>query len=180
MIRINLTTPTKACRDCGETKPLSEFHRHPQCRGGREHICKECRRLRSERWVKANPEKPRQYTAAYRAAHPESRARENDQRRQQYEQSPQAIRERNRAYYRAHKAKFLARNSRRRDLIKERTPGWADLKAIEAFYAACPPGFHVDHVIPLRGKTVSGLHVITNLQYLPATANLKKGNRLIA
>ena len=55
-------------------------------------------------------------------------------------------------------------------------PKWADIKAITQFYKACPEGFHVDHIIPLRNPDICGLHTLENLQYLPAEDNLKKGN----
>lgn len=35
----------------------------------------------------------------------------------------------------------------------------------------------VDHIIPLRGRLVSGLHVHENLRIIPRTENRKKGNR---
>jgi hypothetical protein len=63
--------------------------------------------------------------------------------------------------------------------IKERTPSWADAKAVRRFYNDCPDGMHVDHIIPLRGAIVSGLHVLENLQYLFAADNLKKNNTYI-
>lgn len=58
-----------------------------------------------------------------------------------------------------------------------RLPAWADLSAIKAFYDNCPPGHVVDHIIPLRGKLVSGLHVHNNLQYLPIADNARKSNK---
>lgn len=58
-----------------------------------------------------------------------------------------------------------------------RTPTWADIEKIKHIYLNCPAGFHVDHIVPLRGRNVSGLHVPENLQYLPAKDNLAKRNK---
>lgn len=59
----------------------------------------------------------------------------------------------------------------------QRTPPWANLDKIKEIYDNCPEGYHVDHIVPLQGGLVSGLHVETNLQYLPAIENIKKGNK---
>lgn len=56
-------------------------------------------------------------------------------------------------------------------------PWWADKKAITAVFMSCPAGFHVDHIVPLKGRLVSGLNVAVNLQILSALENIKKSNK---
>ena len=68
-------------------------------------------------------------------------------------------------------------NSLRRAALDQRTPMWADIDKILAFYENCPKGMTVDHIVPLRGETVSGLHVHNNLQYLTGPENSTKGNK---
>jgi 5-methylcytosine-specific restriction endonuclease McrA len=91
------------------------------------------------------------------------------------------------AWHKLYPAKALA-NCRRRQIAKQnRTPAWVDdaeRHEITGMYeAACLLGemhcspMHVDHKIPLRGKTVSGLHVLRNLQIIPAVENRRKGNK---
>lgn len=69
-----------------------------------------------------------------------------------------------------------ASSAKRRAAKLNKTPKWAKIDEIKEFYKNCPEGYHVDHIIPLLGKLVSGLHVLENLQYLPAKENLKKSN----
>jgi len=59
---------------------------------------------------------------------------------------------------------------------RKQVPPWADVEKIKQIYLNRPKGFHVDHIIPLQGKLVSGLHVENNLQYLPAKENISKHN----
>lgn len=82
-----------------------------------------------------------------------------------------------REYNKLNADKFRAYAKRTNAQRRTRIPKWSERKEILAFYKNCPPGYHVDHIIPLQGKNVSGLHVLSNLQYLPAEANLAKGNR---
>lgn len=62
---------------------------------------------------------------------------------------------------------------------KKQTPKWANLEKIKEIYINRPNGCHVDHIIPLQGNNVCGLHVETNLQYLSAFENISKGNKFL-
>lgn len=69
-------------------------------------------------------------------------------------------------------------NAKRRAEVLDRTPAWADMAKVRKIYSDCPKGYHVDHIYPLNGDLVSGLHVETNLQYLTAEENMSKGNKM--
>jgi len=77
-----------------------------------------------------------------------------------------------------------AKRAKRRAQQKQKTPKWANPAAIKVLYKEAirktlETGVihHVDHIIPLRGKNVSGLHVEYNLQVIPAHENIKKSNK---
>jgi hypothetical protein len=80
-------------------------------------------------------------------------------------------------FYIENKYLFNARNAKRRAIKLKATPNWADLVAIKEIYRTCPEGYHVDHIVPLQGKLVCGLHCEFNLQYLSATENRCKANK---
>lgn len=78
----------------------------------------------------------------------------------------------------------IAFMERKRFINEKATPKWADLSRIAEVYETMRKmnevgggKYEVDHIYPLRGKLVSGLHVHNNLQILTAAENLSKGNK---
>lgn len=104
--------------------------------------------------------------------------KQRERTRRKYELNPEKVNATNDNWRQRNKGRIKSYWAKRRAAKLERTPSWADLKAISAFYENCPAGHHVDHIIPLQGKTVCGLHVLENLQYLPASENQRKFNKL--
>jgi len=90
------------------------------------------------------------------------------------------VRKYNDDYRRAHLGAYCAHTIAYKLRKQKAMPCWADREAIQRIYENCPEGHQVDHAIPLRGKLVSGLHVESNLQYLPGVENNRKGNRYAA
>lgn len=83
------------------------------------------------------------------------------------------------------KAAAAAAAMARRACLLNATPPWVDPRALLAIYeerariereTGIP--HHVDHIVPLQGEGVCGLHVPWNLRVIPARENLRKGNRL--
>jgi 5-methylcytosine-specific restriction endonuclease McrA len=69
----------------------------------------------------------------------------------------------------------------------QRTPKWlsnVDKLKIKCLYQVAAmysresdEAWHVDHIVPLQGENVSGLHVPWNLRVIPGTDNMRKNNR---
>jgi hypothetical protein len=89
------------------------------------------------------------------------------------------------AWRRENKAKLCHYAAKRRVAKGLATPAWADHGFIEGFYivaaawtAATGVPHEVDHIIPIQGDGVCGLHVPANLQVLPRSVNRAKANKL--
>lgn len=91
-------------------------------------------------------------------------------------------------YQEQNRGKINATAAKRRAAKMNRTPPWLtteQLDQIQNFYylakdlkAISGETYHVDHIVPLQGDDVSGLHVPWNLQILPSDLNLSKGNQM--
>lgn len=89
--------------------------------------------------------------------------------------------ERNSELERAALGKNAAYAAKHRAKLLNAIPAWSDLAVVERLYTeAAASGMHVDHIYPLQGEAVCGLHVANNLRLLTPLENLKKGNKVSA
>lgn len=144
-----------------ENSERARNNRRTWYRENRARVLEEKKREREE-----NPERLRRMEREWRRKNPE-KAREYDKRWYQRNKGANAAQTvaYNCAKMRAHPS--WAKEDRRIDKMYE---------AARLIMNQTGEKIHVDHIIPLRGKTVCGLHVYENLQILPAGCNCEKSN----
>lgn len=183
----------KVCTKCGVEKHLSDFNKSKLGRFGVRGDCRDCvkaydsaryaaaadlHRLRARNRRAADPSRHRGYVSSYYRRNAE---RIRAERRAEYDQVAGAARARKwrQKFPWKHVAQVV-----KRDAYKLRaTPAWANDEAILKFYERAKQLseetgvlHHVDHIYPLRGRLVCGLHNEFNLQILPARENQRKYN----
>ena len=146
---------------------------------------KEARATANKAWRAAHAEDLPAMRREYRAMNKDAIAARD---RQYYAANRERIAAQ-RKQYRTEKAAKIAADNRARQLSKtQRTPKWLtedDMWLMQQAYELAQVrtamfGFpwHVDHILPLRGRRVSGLHVPTNLQVIPGADNCRKSNHV--
>lgn len=177
------------------TQGLKRYYTGKPCKHGHvaeRHIrnggCLECDRLRE-------PEKAKRYRTKHPEKRKELKQRDYERRKEKVLAACAKYRKENaekqqmyfKHYKKTHSGRVNAVNKRRDLAKKNRTPIWLaadDLWLIKEIYELAAlrskmTGFkwHVDHIVPLQGEAVSGLHVPSNLQVITQQENLRKLNR---
>jgi hypothetical protein len=131
------------------------------------------KRLRDRQRSKKSYEKNREVRKAWRRAY----YYRNKEREAEYQKQ----------WYDKNRGHANALNAKRNTAKKQRLPAWLtkdNKKQIKALYMLASSltkntgmVWHVDHIIPLQGKNVSGLHTPENLQVILGIENIKKNNK---
>lgn len=155
----------KICTKCKETKNLIEFDKRKVSKDGLQHRCKTCNLL-------------------YRTINKQTR---DINRKLYYNKNLEAEKLKNKIYKKLNSAKHNALQAKYRASKLQATPKWLtknQLNQIESLYKLSKTiekitniKYHVDHIIPLQGENVSGLHVPWNLRVITASENLSKSNK---
>jgi len=170
---------SKTCFRCKQDHPKTSFTKNSRRSDGLDSYCPTCRKEKKAEWYSKNKDHVASYTRDYYYSHPEFR-----QQRSVYASD----REKQIRHLPEFKAKKNSREAKRRSAKLQATPTWLtkehfdeidqiywlaqDLKAVSG------QNYHVDHIIPLQGESVCGLHVPWNLQVLPSEINISKSNKV--
>jgi hypothetical protein len=142
----------KICNKCNHNLDYNCFSKDKKLKDGVRSICKSCQSKDKQLYLKTNRDKHLAYNRSYMTTNP-------------------AKRKRSRMLYKGH--------------VKQATPKWANLEQMNETYQLAKQltestgiQHDVDHIVPLRGRTVCGLHCQANLQPLPHEDNMKKRNNV--
>jgi 5-methylcytosine-specific restriction endonuclease McrA len=195
----------KICSKCGVDRPLAEFEpKRSQCKPCKAAYYREpeMRARMTEHKRRWDAKLGSKEIVAARTGRPEVKARAKASSKRFYEKNREKLlaeyaQRRNtepefcaRAAAYARKwgsqngAKVAEATRRRLLVIDQAKPSWANAQDVLQIYKfsevltkSTGIEYQVDHIVPLRGKTVCGLHTQANLQVISAKANLQKGNR---
>jgi hypothetical protein len=161
----------KHCKYCNTTKPLSEFYGKKSGKFGVKAECKSCTSVyEKKRWQK-DKDKPRTETKI-------------QYRKQHYLDNKEKVLQQSKKWAKSNlDKKRIYRANRRANLLKA-TPCWSDKTLIQNIYKQADLiskqfgiKYEVDHIVPLRGKNVCGLHVEYNLQIITMEQNRMKATK---
>jgi hypothetical protein len=183
----------QTCRKCLVEKPVEDYQFH-RVSGKYYQTCRRCRQLQSYEWNKNNRDKKNESDKKWRKANPEKlwAKRNPEENKIKMLKACREWTKRNPNYQHEHylknKTSYVAARARRRAAQTNATPSWLtaiDKAQIQEMYDVSVARemqigvkHHVDHIIPIMGKNVSGMHVPWNLQVITATENLSKGWRI--
>lgn len=181
----------KYCRDCSSWLPLSAFTKATKTKSGLAPYCKDCNSVRYKWYYENNAEFIKNKSQKYRAENSEKAKKatrdwrkRNPQKIVDYSRSKRADQYEADRRYRERNIDLVRSRYAIRRAIKSKSYIFADKEKIREFYRLAEiltkeTGIphEVDHIIPLRGKLVCGLHCEANLQVLPRSINRSKSNR---
>lgn len=160
----------KHCKYCDTTKPLDQFHKRSGTKDGLQYYCKSCKTAMFKNWYAKNKDVHHERYKQFKENNPEWA----------YEYHHN---------YRINNLDMYTKIAAKRRAVKlSATPSWLteddDFIFNEVYTMrnlrseATGVEHHVDHIIPLQGENVCGLHVWWNLQLLPASENISKSNKV--
>ena len=174
----------KICTKCKEDKVIDDFSFDKRSCDGRQSSCKSCGNLQAREYRKNNKQLVNSTVKAYRAKNREiTRA----YAKKHYQANNEFLKQKSRDWRANNKGVHNFYNATYRTRKLQRTPSWLtedDYSIMRAYYRVAQKltevtgeTYHVDHIIPLQGELISGLHCPRNLQVLKGSDNNSKGNR---
>ena len=141
------------------------------------------KRLQKE-WYERNKELTKERARAWHLFNPEKVSEKNIKHKNK---NKDRLSEYNKQWWSENKDKRASYQAKRKSTILQRTPAWdphahliiAKYQLATMLTKASSIVHHVDHIIPLQGRKVSGLHVFSNLRVIPGSDNVKKSNKFL-